>query len=176
MRPAPCSPFPRVSVRNFENTFERPQPWSTLVSSPWWRITWKESKLSSKRRASRPNSLLCSRTAACLLSSRRPRCLSSWWNGDLPAGVIAANIIAGNLGFTDVVSFDMGGTTAKAGLILDGRPKITKEYEVGADARPGAGQSRGRSYPIRTPVIALVEIGAGGGSIAWVDPGEVLRV
>lgn len=92
------------------------------------------------------------------------------------AGVIAANFIAGNLGFTDVVSFDMGGTTAKAGLILDGRPKITKEYEVGAEARPGAGQSRGSGYPIRTPVIDLVEIGAGGGSIAWVDPGEVLRV
>ncbi len=92
------------------------------------------------------------------------------------AGVIAANFVAGNLGFKDVVSFDMGGTTAKAGLILDGRPKVTKEYEVGAEARPGAGQSRGSGYPIRTPVIDLVEIGAGGGSIAWVDPGNVLRV
>jgi N-methylhydantoinase A len=92
------------------------------------------------------------------------------------AGVIAANFIAGKLGFKDVVSFDMGGTTAKAGLILDGRPKITKEYEVGAEARPGAGQSRGSGYPIRTPVIDLVEIGAGGGSIAWVDQGGVLRV
>jgi N-methylhydantoinase A len=92
------------------------------------------------------------------------------------AGVIAANFVASNLGFSDVVSFDMGGTTAKAGLILEGRPKITKEYEVGAEARPGAGQSRGSGYPIRTPVIDLVEIGAGGGSIAWVDPGDVLRV
>jgi N-methylhydantoinase A len=92
------------------------------------------------------------------------------------AGVIAANFVAGNLGFSDVVSFDMGGTTAKAGLILEGCPKITKEYEVGAEARPGAGQSRGSGYPIRTPVIDLVEIGAGGGSIAWVDSGEVLRV
>ncbi|HXN22805.1 MAG TPA: hydantoinase/oxoprolinase family protein [Candidatus Dormibacteraeota bacterium] len=92
------------------------------------------------------------------------------------AGVIAANFIAGNLGFSDVVSFDMGGTTAKAGLILGGRPKVTKDYEVGAEARPGAGQSRGSGYPIRTPVIDLVEIGAGGGSIAWVDAGGVLRV
>jgi N-methylhydantoinase A len=92
------------------------------------------------------------------------------------AGVIAANFIARNLGFSDVVSFDMGGTTAKAGLILEGRPKVTKEYEVGAEARPGAGQSRGSGYPIRTPVIDLVEIGAGGGSKAWVDPGGVLRV
>src|SRR5581483_10145627 len=54
--------------------------------------------------------------------------------------------------------------------------KVTKEYEVGAEARPGAGQSRGSGYPIRTPDIDLVEIGAGGGSIAWVDPGNVLRV
>lgn len=92
------------------------------------------------------------------------------------AGVIAANFVAGKLGYKDVVSFDMGGTTAKAGLILEGRPKVTKEYEVGAEARPGAGQSRGSGYPIRTPVIDLVEIGAGGGSIAWVDPGGVLRV
>jgi N-methylhydantoinase A len=92
------------------------------------------------------------------------------------AGVIAANFVAGSLGFKDVVSFDMGGTTAKAGLILDGQPKVTKEYEVGAEARPGAGQSRGSGYPIRTPVIDLVEIGAGGGSIAWVDAGGVLRV
>ena len=80
------------------------------------------------------------------------------------------------LGFRDVISFDMGGTTAKVGLVLDGQPKITKEYEVGAQALSGRGQSRGSGYPIRTPVIDLVEIGAGGGSIAWVDPGGILRV
>jgi N-methylhydantoinase A len=92
------------------------------------------------------------------------------------AGVIAANFVGGGLGHTDIISFDMGGTTAKAGLVMKGRPKVTKEYEVGAEARPGVGQSRGSGYPIRTPVIDLVEIGAGGGSIAWVDSGGVLRV
>jgi N-methylhydantoinase A len=92
------------------------------------------------------------------------------------AGVIAANFVGGGLGHADIISFDMGGTTAKAGLIMKGRPKVTKEYEVGAEARPGVGQSRGSGYPIRTPVIDLVEIGAGGGSIAWVDSGGVLRV
>ena len=92
------------------------------------------------------------------------------------AGVIVSNFIAGGLGHKDVISFDMGGTTAKVGLILDGRPKVTKEYEVGAQALPGTGQSRGSGYPIRVPVIDLVEIGAGGGSIAWVDPGKILRV
>lgn len=92
------------------------------------------------------------------------------------AGVIVSNFIAGGLDHKDVISFDMGGTTAKVGLILDGRPKVTKEYEVGARALAGAGQSRGSGYPVRTPVIDLVEIGAGGGSIAWVDSGGILRV
>lgn len=92
------------------------------------------------------------------------------------AGVISANYIAEAVGQSNVISFDMGGTTAKAGLILDGRPKITKEYEVGSEAKPGQGQARGSGYPIRTPVIDLVEIGAGGGSIAWVDSGGILRV
>ena len=69
----------------------------------------------------------------------------------------------------------MGGTTAKTGLVEQGAPGITKEYEVGAAARAEHG-AKGAGYPIRTPVIDLVEIGAGGGSIAWVDSGGVLRV
>ncbi len=92
------------------------------------------------------------------------------------AGVIATAYLADVLGFRDAISFDMGGTTAKAGLVRDGLPAITKEYEVGARAASGTGVGRGTGYPIRTPVIDLVEIGAGGGSIAWVDTGGVLRV
>ncbi len=92
------------------------------------------------------------------------------------AGVVAATYLGTSLGFPDVISFDMGGTTAKAGLIQDGTPRITKDYEVGAAARAGVGSSRGSGYPIRTPVVDLVEIGAGGGSIAWVDSGGGLRV
>ena len=92
------------------------------------------------------------------------------------AGVIAANFVARALGRRNLISLDMGGTTTKTGLILDGQPKVTKEYEVGSEALPGIGQSRGNGYPIRIPVIDLVEIGAGGGSIAWVDSGGILRV
>ena len=92
------------------------------------------------------------------------------------AGVIAANYVAEALGCRNLISLDMGGTTTKAGLILDGQPKVTKEYEVGSAAVPGIGEARGSGYPIRTPVIDLVEIGAGGGSIAWVDSGGILRV
>ena len=92
------------------------------------------------------------------------------------AGVVSANFIAGQLGHEDLISFDMGGTTAKAGLVLEGRPRVTKEYEVGAQAQPGQGMTRAAGYPIRTPVIDLVEVGAGGGSLAWVDAGGGLRV
>ena len=92
------------------------------------------------------------------------------------AGVISAAHLGAALGYKDIISFDMGGTTAKVGLIQDGAPTVTKEYEVGAAARTGVGSQRAAGYPIRTPVIDLVEIGAGGGSIAWVDSGGILRV
>jgi N-methylhydantoinase A len=92
------------------------------------------------------------------------------------AGVVAATYLGSTLGYPDVISFDMGGTTTKAGLIQDGTPRVTKDYEVGAAARAGVGSNRGGGYPIRTPVVDLVEIGAGGGSIAWIDSGGGLRV
>jgi N-methylhydantoinase A len=92
------------------------------------------------------------------------------------AGVIAAAHLGTALGHRNILSFDMGGTTAKTCLVQDGIPRVTKDYEVGAKAAPGTGRGRGSGYPVRTPVIDLVEIGAGGGSIAWVDEGGILRV
>ena len=92
------------------------------------------------------------------------------------AGVIAAAHLGNALGHPNVISFDMGGTTAKTGLIENGTPRVTKDYEVGGTAAATEHGSRGSGYPIRTPVIDLVEIGAGGGSIAWIDSGGVLRV
>ena len=91
------------------------------------------------------------------------------------AGVIVSAHLGEVLGFDNILSFDMGGTTAKTGLVEHGTPTVTKEYEVGTAARAERG-AKGAGYPIRTPVIDLVEIGAGGGSIAWVDSGGVLRV
>ena len=70
----------------------------------------------------------------------------------------------------------MGGTTAKVGLIQDGQPSVTKNYNVGGHAGAGIGGMSLSGYPVRTPVVDLVEIGAGGGSIAWVDSGGLLRV
>jgi N-methylhydantoinase A len=92
------------------------------------------------------------------------------------AGVIASAYLGETLGRADILSFDMGGTTAKVGLIQDGQPSVTKNYNVGGHAGAGIGGMSLSGYPVRTPVVDLVEIGAGGGSIAWVDSGGLLRV
>ena len=89
------------------------------------------------------------------------------------AGVMAATHLGSLLGIDNVISFDMGGTTAKAGLVEGGTPKVVPHFEVGSVA---ISENRSAGYPVRTPVVDLVEIGAGGGSIAWVDPGGGLRV
>src|SRR2546426_649040 len=96
--------------------------------------------------------------------------------GCFPVGVIAAGAIAAPYGYKNVMSFDMGGTTAKVGLIQDGQLRLSTEIEVGAQSVTPLGEGRGGGYPIRTPVIDLVEVGAGGGSEAWIDAGGALRV
>src|SRR6202521_125242 len=91
------------------------------------------------------------------------------------AGVVAAALVARQTGRPDLISFDMGGTTAKASLIRGGGYETTPEYEVGG----GSSMSRwmlGTGHPIRVPVIDLAEVSAGGGSIAWVDRAGSLRV
>jgi N-methylhydantoinase A len=92
------------------------------------------------------------------------------------AGVIASAHLGESVGEPDILSFDMGGTTAKVGLIQGGQPSVTKDYNVGGHAGAGIGGMSLSGYPVRTPVVDLVEIGAGGGSIAWVDSGGLLRV
>ncbi|MCH8883248.1 MAG: hydantoinase/oxoprolinase family protein [SAR324 cluster bacterium] len=92
------------------------------------------------------------------------------------AGVIAAGAIAQALGHANVISFDMGGTTAKVGLIQNGQPRLSTGYEVGSQTHSPMGEGKGSGYPVRTAVIDLVEVGAGGGSLAWIDAGGSLRV
>ncbi|HEY2185725.1 MAG TPA: hydantoinase/oxoprolinase family protein [Xanthobacteraceae bacterium] len=91
------------------------------------------------------------------------------------AGVVAAALLARQSGKLDLLSFDMGGTTAKASLIRGGQYETTPDYEIGG----GPSMSRwmtGTGHPIRVPVIDLAEVSAGGGSIAWVDRAGALRV
>ncbi len=92
------------------------------------------------------------------------------------AGVIAAAFVAETAGFKDLIALDIGGTTAKVALIEDGRPRLAREFEVGAAAVATTTRNKGQGYPVKTPVIDLVEIGAGGGSIGHVDPGGALAV
>jgi N-methylhydantoinase A len=92
------------------------------------------------------------------------------------AGVIGATFVAGLSGYRNLLALDIGGTTAKAAIVTDGEPQISDQFEVGAQAVAGVTGNRGQGYPVRTPVISLVEIGAGGGSIAYVDLGGALAV
>jgi len=80
-------------------------------------------------------------------------------------GAILATFIAAECGENKVLSFDMGGTTAKICLIEDQKPQASRSFEVDRAAR----FLRGSGLPLRIPVIEMVEIGAGGGSLARVD-------
>jgi N-methylhydantoinase A len=91
------------------------------------------------------------------------------------AGVVGASLVAHQTGRLDLLSFDMGGTTAKASLIRGGEYETTPEYEVGGGASANRFMN-GTGHPIRVPVIDLAEVSAGGGSIAWVDRAGALRV
>ncbi|HTE03938.1 MAG TPA: hydantoinase/oxoprolinase family protein [bacterium] len=88
------------------------------------------------------------------------------------AGALLAGHIGSLIGQPDLVGFDMGGTTAKICLVRDGRPKVTPTIEAARVHRfkPGSG------LPVKTPVVDMIEIGAGGGSLAGVDSMGLLRV
>ena len=91
------------------------------------------------------------------------------------AGVVASSFYTGVLGVDNVISFDMGGTTAKAGSIRGGIIETTLEYEVAGCVHKGR-MVKGSGYPVRGCFIDLAECSAGGGTIAWVDEAGALRV
>jgi N-methylhydantoinase A/oxoprolinase/acetone carboxylase beta subunit len=100
---------------------------------------------------------------------------------ETPVRILESGPAAGAIAGADVVSrcdlglsvaFDMGGTTAKACLIVDGEPSITEELEVSRLDRA----RRGSGLPIRLPSVDLIEIGAGGGSVAAIGPLGLLQV
>jgi len=83
------------------------------------------------------------------------------------AGVIAAAHLGETLDCRHIISFDMGGTTAKSSLIKDFHPEVTSSYYVGGYVS---------GHPMMLPVVDIVEVGNGGGSIAWIDPAGGLKV
>jgi N-methylhydantoinase A len=91
------------------------------------------------------------------------------------SGVIAAAFLGRALGIGNVLSFDMGGTTAKAGTIFDGVPQISASFEAAGSTHSGR-SVKGSGYPVRFPFVDLAEVSAGGGTIAWLDAAGTLRV
>jgi N-methylhydantoinase A len=83
------------------------------------------------------------------------------------AGVIAAARLGELVDCRHIISFDMGGTTAKSSLIKDFHPEVTSSYYVGGYVS---------GHPMMLPVVDIVEVGNGGGSIAWIDPAGGLKV
>ncbi|MSP88272.1 MAG: hydantoinase/oxoprolinase family protein [Alphaproteobacteria bacterium] len=92
------------------------------------------------------------------------------------AGVVAAQRLAGESGYPNVITLDMGGTTTKASIIERGEILRSSEYEVGSAVSVSSRLVRGGGYLLRIPVIDISEVGAGGGSIATLDAGGSLRV
>ena len=84
--------------------------------------------------------------------------------------------LARRIGIDKAISFDMGGTTAKASLIENGEVTRATEYQVGAGIVLGSRLLSGAGYTLKVPAIDLAEVGAGGGSILWIDAGGALQV
>ncbi len=91
------------------------------------------------------------------------------------AGVLASLEVAKSLDLSKAATFDMGGTTAKAGIIDNFVPDIAYEFEAAGTSHSGR-SIKGSGYPVRYPFIDLAEVSAGGGTIAWVDEGGALRL
>ena len=92
------------------------------------------------------------------------------------AGVIGAAFQARRSGRPNVITLDMGGTTAKAAMIENGSLVRTDEYEVGGGISLSSRLVKGGGYALKLPMIDISEVGAGGGSIAWFDRGHALKV
>jgi N-methylhydantoinase A len=91
-------------------------------------------------------------------------------------GVVGAQALARKIGLDDVITLDMGGTTAKASLIEQGQLMRSQEYTVGGGIMIGSRLLTGAGYLLKVPAIDLAEVGAGGGSIVWIDAGGSMQV
>ncbi len=92
------------------------------------------------------------------------------------AGVIGAEHFGRRNGYRDLITLDMGGTTAKASIVEDGALAYADEYEVGGSFSSRSFLAGGGGYALKLPVVDVLEIGAGGGSIAWLDKGGSLKI
>ena len=91
-------------------------------------------------------------------------------------GVVGAQALAAEIGLPDIITLDMGGTTAKASLVESGAFTRSIEYQVGGGILMGSRLLTGAGYMLKVPAIDLAEVGAGGGSIVWIDSGGSMQV
>jgi N-methylhydantoinase A len=91
-------------------------------------------------------------------------------------GVIGAQALARARNVPKIITFDMGGTTAKASIVEEGEVTRAAEYAVGAGIMIGSRLLTGAGYTLKVPAIDLAEVGAGGGSHVWIDAGGALQV
>src|SRR5829696_2413668 len=91
-------------------------------------------------------------------------------------GVVGAQALARAKGLRRIITFDMGGTTAKASMVEDGEIARAQEYAVGGGIMIGSRLLTGAGYTLKVPAIDLAEVGAGGGSHIWIDAGGALQV
>jgi N-methylhydantoinase A len=92
------------------------------------------------------------------------------------AGVVGVLALARQIGALKAISFDMGGTTAKASIIENGELSRASELSVGGGIMVGSRLLSGAGYTLKVPAIDLAEVGAGGGSIIWTDAGGALQI
>src|SRR5215467_8046226 len=91
-------------------------------------------------------------------------------------GVIGAQALARAMRLDKIITFDMGGTTAKASMVEHGEVMRAQEYAVGTGIMVGSRLLTGAGYTLKVPAIDLAEVGAGGGSHIWIDAGGALQV
>ena len=91
-------------------------------------------------------------------------------------GVVGGQAFGSKIGLKNIITFDMGGTTAKTSLIEDGKYTRSLEFQVGGGILTGSRLMTGAGYLLKVPAIDLAEVGAGGGSIIWIDAGGSLRI
>jgi N-methylhydantoinase A len=91
-------------------------------------------------------------------------------------GVVGAQVLARAKHLPKIITFDMGGTTAKAAIVEDGEVTRAQEYSVGAGIMIGSRLLTGAGYVLKVPAIDLAEVGAGGGSHVWIDAAGSLQV
>jgi N-methylhydantoinase A len=124
-------------------------------------------------------------TAPILVMTSNGGMLAAHSARELPVMVVASGPAGGVIGAArlgaarrdgDIIVFDMGGTTAKAVIIEDGRPSMTSEYEFRDGMSTSSRFIKAGGYMLKVPAIDIAEVGAGGGSLAGIDAGGLLKV